>query len=92
MSVGNVREKPLNAILRESRVIRDLRRVYQHIDPACQACRFAGECYGCRGNAYQVTGNYLAADPGCWLRDPKGAARLARVARRAWTCGSSSFQ
>jgi radical SAM protein with 4Fe4S-binding SPASM domain len=68
MSVGNVREKPLDVILRESCVVRDLRRVYQHIDPACQACRFAGACYGCRGNAYQATGNYLAVDPGCWLQ------------------------
>jgi radical SAM protein with 4Fe4S-binding SPASM domain len=68
ISVGNVREKPLGDILRESRVIRELRSIYRVIDPACQACRFAGTCYGCRGNAYQATGNYLAADPGCWLR------------------------
>ena len=66
--VGNVREKPLSAILRESHVIQDLRRVYRRIDPSCQACRFAGACYGCRGNAYQATGSYLAADPGCWLK------------------------
>jgi radical SAM protein with 4Fe4S-binding SPASM domain len=73
VSVGNIREKPLETILRESQVIRDLRRVYQRIDPTCHACRFAGACYGCRGNAYQVTGSYLAADPGCWLRDAKSA-------------------
>jgi radical SAM protein with 4Fe4S-binding SPASM domain len=66
--VGNVRETPLAAILRGSRVIRDLRDIYRRIDPACRACRFAGTCYGCRGNAYQATGDYLAADPGCWLR------------------------
>jgi radical SAM protein with 4Fe4S-binding SPASM domain len=68
VSVGNIREKPLEAILRESRAIRDLRGIYRHIDAACRACGFAGECYGCRGNAYQSTGDYLAADPGCWLR------------------------
>lgn len=66
--VGNVREEPLAAILRGSRVIRELRGIYQRIDPACRTCRFAGTCYGCRGNAYQATGDYLAADPGCWLR------------------------
>lgn len=66
--VGNIREKPLETILRESRVIKDLRGVFQRIDPACRACRFAGTCYGCRGNAYQTTGSYLAPDPGCWLR------------------------
>jgi radical SAM protein with 4Fe4S-binding SPASM domain len=77
VSIGNIRETPLEAILRDSRVITDLRGVFQRIDRTCQACRFAGACYGCRGNAYQVTGNYLAADPGCWLRDgrPHGAPR-----------------
>ena len=73
VSVGNIREKPLEAILRESRAIHDLRRVYQDIDPSCRACHFAGDCYGCRGNAYQATGNYLAADPACWLKHTKGA-------------------
>ena len=68
ISVGNIREKPLSAILRGSHVIRDLRRIYRQIDPSCQSCRFAGACYGCRGNAYQTTGSYLAADPECWLR------------------------
>jgi radical SAM protein with 4Fe4S-binding SPASM domain len=72
VSVGNIRERPLETILRESRVIQDLRRVFQRVDPTCQACRFAGSCYGCRGNAFQVTGNYLAADPGCWWKDTGG--------------------
>jgi radical SAM protein with 4Fe4S-binding SPASM domain len=78
LSVGNIRKKPLEAILRESRAIHDLRRIYRHIDPPCRICRFAGECYGCRGNAYQATGNYLAADPGCWIRQ----AREADAGRR----------
>jgi len=78
ISVGNVREKPLGAILRESRVIRDLRRIYRQIDPACRACQFAGACYGCRGNAYQATGDYLAADPGCWLKSTHANASCSR--------------
>ncbi len=69
--VGNIREKPLGVILRESRIIQDLRGVYQRIDPTCRACRFAGACYGCRGNAFQSSGDYLAADPGCWLRSTR---------------------
>ena len=67
LPVGNVREKPLATILRESQVIRDLRGVYRRMDSACRVCEFEGECYGCRGNAYQITGDYLAADPACWL-------------------------
>jgi radical SAM protein with 4Fe4S-binding SPASM domain len=69
VSVGNIRRQPLEAILRESAVIRDLRRVYHHIASPCRACRFGGECYGCRGNAYQATGDYLAADPTCWHKN-----------------------
>jgi radical SAM protein with 4Fe4S-binding SPASM domain len=76
LSVGNVREKPLATILRESRVIHDLRRVYQCIDPWCRECEFAGQCYGCRGNAYQATGNYLAADPACWLKPKRRTGDL----------------
>ncbi len=72
VSVGNIRQQSLGGILRESAVIQDLRRVYLRIAPPCGACRFAGECYGCRGHAYQSTGNYLAADPMCW--HPKTAA------------------
>jgi MoaA/NifB/PqqE/SkfB family radical SAM enzyme len=66
--VGSIRRQPLPAILRESRVIRELRAIHGTAVPGCVGCRFAGECYGCRGNAYQHTGNYLAEDPSCWLR------------------------
>lgn len=68
LSVGNVREKPLGDILKESGLIRDLRRIRETVDPSCRSCRYRGECYGCRGNAYQATGDPLAADPACWVR------------------------
>ena len=32
----------------------------------CRDCDKAEECYGCRGAAYQLTGDYLASDPTCW--------------------------
>ncbi len=90
LSVGNVREKPLATILRESRVIRDLRRIYERVDSWCRACKFAGECYGCRGNAYQATGNYLAADPACWLvRRREEGACCSPGTREDDACGSS---
>ncbi len=65
--LGNVLEKPLADILKESDVIRDLRGIYDNIAPGCRECRLAGDCYGCRGNAYQITGDYLSADPTCWV-------------------------
>jgi radical SAM protein with 4Fe4S-binding SPASM domain len=67
LPLGNVNEKPLARILEESEVIHDLRNVYERIAPECRACGHGGECYGCRGNAYQLTGDYLSRDPFCWL-------------------------
>jgi radical SAM protein with 4Fe4S-binding SPASM domain len=64
--VGNIRARPLREILRCSPAVGELRRIYDTIHPGCRACDMAGECYGCRGNAYQQTGDYLAPDPGCW--------------------------
>ncbi|KPK02383.1 MAG: radical SAM protein [Nitrospira bacterium SG8_35_4] len=64
--VGNIREHPLREILSGSPVIRSLRNVYAHLEGECRDCRHSKECYGCRGNAYQMTGNYLASDPTCW--------------------------
>jgi radical SAM protein with 4Fe4S-binding SPASM domain len=66
ISVGNIRKKPLREILAGSPVIRRLRNVYEHLEGECRDCRHSRECYGCRGNAYQITGNYLASDPTCW--------------------------
>jgi radical SAM protein with 4Fe4S-binding SPASM domain len=66
MLVGNVRESALSDILETSHVIKDLRDIYQKIEGACKTCQHNNECYGCRGNAYQITGNYLATDPTCW--------------------------
>jgi len=64
--VGNVRERPLADILRDSEVIGDLRRHTETIRGPCGACEKAASCYGCRGAAYQMTGDYLASDPLCW--------------------------
>ncbi|RJQ51662.1 MAG: radical SAM protein [Nitrospiraceae bacterium] len=66
IAVGNVRESSLKEILESSSIINDLRNIYDRIEGACRDCEHNCECYGCRGNAYQITGNYLASDPACW--------------------------
>jgi radical SAM protein with 4Fe4S-binding SPASM domain len=66
IAVGNVRQRPLEAILRESQVIRDLKNHRETIKGPCRTCEKAAECYGCRGAAFQLTGDYLASDPLCW--------------------------
>lgn len=84
MPVGNVRQEKLKDILKKSPAIQKLRNIYANIEGECKECEFALDCYGCRGNAYQLTGNFLASDPACWLNQ-KGKkakpvhANLSRV-------------
>lgn len=66
LPVGNIRERKLAEILRDSEVIQDLRCYEDTIRGPCAACEKAALCYGCRGAAYQMTGDYLASDPLCW--------------------------
>ena len=64
--VGNIRETPLADILQNSDVIQNLKRHRETIKGPCRDCERAAECYGCRGAAFQMTGDYLASDPLCW--------------------------
>jgi radical SAM protein with 4Fe4S-binding SPASM domain len=66
LAVGNIRATPLADILRESEVIQNLKRHRETIKGPCRECDRAAECYGCRGAAFQMTGDYLASDPLCW--------------------------
>jgi len=72
LPVGNVRKEPLAQVLQNSQVIRDLRNIRETIKGVCRDCEDAHECYGCRGMAYQATGDYLAADPLCWRKVRQG--------------------
>lgn len=64
--LGNIRQQPLAQILAGSQVLKDLKDHRHTIKGACHECDRAEECYGCRGAAYQLTGDYLASDPLCW--------------------------
>lgn len=66
LPVGNIRRQPLAKILADSEVIADLRNHTKTIQGACGQCEKAAACYGCRGAAFQLTGNYLGSDPLCW--------------------------
>lgn len=69
IAVGNIRRQPLAEILAQSPVIQDLRDVRNRIKGKCRTCGERERCYGCRGMAYQATGDYLAADPLCWREE-----------------------
>ena len=66
VTVGNVFRTPLEEILRTSNVMNHLKNYRQMLKGPCAACERAENCYGCRGAAYQLTGDYLASDPLCW--------------------------
>jgi radical SAM protein with 4Fe4S-binding SPASM domain len=64
--VGNIRDNSLADIIRNSEVINNLKNYREMIKGECRDCEKAAECYGCRGAAFQMTGDYLASDPTCW--------------------------
>ncbi|MFE1414737.1 TIGR04053 family radical SAM/SPASM domain-containing protein [Streptomyces sp. NPDC058746] len=64
VSAGNVKDRPLTEIYRESELFAQLR------DPAllrgkCGACEYKAVCGGSRSRAYGFTRDVLAADPYC---------------------------
>jgi len=67
--LGNIRDAPLVRIIRDHPVIQKLRNIYAEIKGPCRSCEHNGVCYGCRGNAYHLTGDYLQSDPTCWMLD-----------------------
>lgn len=66
IAVGNIRKQRLSDILQGSEVIRDLKNFRHTMKGPCRSCEKHESCYGCRGAAYQLTGDYLASDPLCW--------------------------
>ncbi|VAX36105.1 Radical SAM domain heme biosynthesis protein [hydrothermal vent metagenome] len=71
VSIGNIRNKSLKEILGTSEIIEDLKNYKQTIKGPCTGCTQFDGCYGCRGAAYQLTGDYLASDPLCWKNKDK---------------------
>lgn len=70
IKIGSIRHAPLAEIIKTSAVLGQLREARKHIKGACVDCELGCMCYGCRGLAYHVTGDYLESDPLCW-RNPK---------------------
>jgi len=64
ISCGNVREKPLTEIYRQSPILKQLRNK-SLLKGKCGVCEFKEICGGSRARAYAVTGDYLESDPYC---------------------------
>ncbi|MFJ6520354.1 TIGR04053 family radical SAM/SPASM domain-containing protein [Streptomyces filamentosus] len=64
LSAGNVKDRELPSLYRESELFQSLRDTGR-LGGRCGACEFAGVCGGSRSRAYAVTGDPLAEDPWC---------------------------
>ena len=66
VKLGNIREKSVIKIWEESPILAKLRS-RELLEGECGKCVYRDACAGCRGRAYEETGNMMATDPGCWL-------------------------
>jgi heme b synthase len=66
---GQIKERPFAEIWNHSPVFEDLRDLNRY-GGKCGRCPFIKVCGGCRARAYELTGNYLAAEPLCAYEPP----------------------
>ncbi|WP_421899953.1 radical SAM/SPASM domain-containing protein [Maridesulfovibrio sp.] len=66
ITAGNIRLDTLENIISQSDVFNNLRNIRQTITGPCKTCDLSTECYGCRGMAHHLNGDYLSSDPLCW--------------------------
>jgi radical SAM protein with 4Fe4S-binding SPASM domain len=68
VSGGNLKRQKLKDIIENSEIFNICRNMNKMIKEPCKSCEYNGDCYGCRGNAYQATGDIFAKDPTCWIK------------------------
>ena len=66
VKLGNIREQGIISIWENSPVLAQLRQ-RELLKGECGDCPYKLPCSGCRGRAYEETGDMMATDPGCWL-------------------------
>jgi radical SAM protein with 4Fe4S-binding SPASM domain len=69
VSGGTVRNTGFHQIYHESELSRNLRRREETLKGLCGECRYKTVCGGCRGRAHAYSGDYLAEDPRCFMRE-----------------------
>ena len=65
--LGNIRRERLRKIWEHPLLVN--LRSRSLLKGECGKCRYRDVCAGCRGRAYEETGDPFAADPGCWLKE-----------------------
>jgi len=69
LECGDLRKERLKDIWQNADLFKLLRN-RDALEGKCGRCKYKYVCGGCRRRAYALTGNLMAADPGCWV-DPK---------------------
>jgi len=64
--IGNLKRDSLEKIWFTSDVLWQIAHK-RNLNGKCNSCELITRCSGCRAMAYAYTGDYLAADPQCWL-------------------------
>jgi radical SAM protein with 4Fe4S-binding SPASM domain len=67
VSLGNVRGQSIMSIWEGSPILAQLRQ-RDLLKGECGICNHKLTCSGCRGRAYEETGDMMATDPACWLK------------------------
>jgi radical SAM protein len=80
-AAGNIRQRSLTTLYRESPVFRDMRNT-SLLEGKCGACEFKEICGGSRSRAFALTGNPLAEEP-CCAYIPKGYIKSKESITRA---------
>ncbi|MCK5311842.1 MAG: SPASM domain-containing protein [Desulfobacteraceae bacterium] len=75
LPIGNIHKDTLSKILTDSEIIENLKNHTSMIKGPCRQCNKFLNCYGCRGRAFALTGDYLASDPLC----PENQDKLDKI-------------
>ena len=92
VKLGNIREQGLISIWETSPALAQLRQ-RELLQGECGECSYRGTCSGCRGRAYEETGDMMAADSGCWLAPEvaKETQNKVRIKYEATPSGHKTF-
>lgn len=66
VNLGNIRKQNIMSVWESSPALTKLRQ-RDLLKGNCGICNHKLSCSGCRGRAYEETGDMMASDPGCWI-------------------------
>ncbi len=67
LEAGDLKKESLRDIWHNSKLLKQ-ERDRDNLKGKCGRCEYKFVCGGCRRRAYALTGDFMAADPGCWRK------------------------